>query len=343
MGRPECNLVASSCGALFPARPGWIGRAVPGHEVAVRDGEIAVRAPDPVMMLRYWNRPEETAAKYRDGWLMTGDAGEMDAEGFIRFTGRRDDVITSAGYRIGPAEIEDCLLRHPAVAMAAVFGVPDAMRTEAVAAAVVLRPGEQPSDELAARLQNHVRTRLSAHLYPRYLRFVAELPLTATGKIMRKALREAWTPRITSGDDPNRGRNSAGQSRTEAEPDRRADRNRDRAPRNSRARIIGATHEARRRRLDPVAVARRALRIDRVVALLQAEAGRVGVVRTDHRAGGQPRPCADGSARAGIACRRADQRAGCRAAQRADGGALPTGLGRPAAAGWAAARRRTGK
>jgi acetyl-CoA synthetase len=191
-GQTECNLVVSSCGALFPARPGWIGRAVPGHEVAIVHGEIAVRAPDPVMMLRYWNRPEETAAKYRDGWLMTGDAGEMDADGFVRFTGRADDVITSAGYRIGPAEIEDCLLRHPAVLMAAVIGVPDALRTEAVAAVVVLRPGEAASDELARRLQEHVRTRLSAHLYPRHVRFVAELPLTATGKVMRRSLREGW-------------------------------------------------------------------------------------------------------------------------------------------------------
>ncbi len=192
-GQTECNLTVSSCGALFPPKPGWIGRAVPGHEVAVIDGEIAVKAPDPVMFLRYWNRPEATAEKYRDGWLMTGDAGEMDAGGFIRFVGRADDVITSAGYRIGPAEVEDCLIRHPAVAAAAVVGIPDPLRTEAVAAAIVLRAGEQPSEDLARRLQEHVRSRLAAHLYPRHIRFVAELPQTATGKIMRRVLRQDWS------------------------------------------------------------------------------------------------------------------------------------------------------
>jgi acetyl-CoA synthetase len=191
-GQTECNLVVSSCGALFPPKPGWAGRAVPGHEVAILDGEIAVKAPDPVMFLRYWNRPEATAEKYRDGWLMTGDAGEMDGDGFIRFVGRADDVITSAGYRIGPAEVEDCLMRHPAVAAAAVVGLPDPLRTEAVAAAIVLRAGEQGSDDLVRRLQDHVKTRLAGHLYPRHIRFVAELPQTATGKIMRRVLRQDW-------------------------------------------------------------------------------------------------------------------------------------------------------
>lgn len=191
-GQTECNLVLSSCGALFPPKPGWAGRAVPGHEVAILDGEIAVRAPDPVMFLRYWNRPEATAAKFRDGWLLTGDAGEMDGDGFVRFLGRADDVITSAGYRIGPSEIEDCLLRHPAVAAAAVFGVPDALRTEAVAAAVVLRAGEAGTPDLAHALQEQVRSRLAAHCYPRHIRFVASLPQTATGKIMRKVLRQTW-------------------------------------------------------------------------------------------------------------------------------------------------------
>lgn len=191
-GQTECNLVLSSCGALFPPKPGWAGRAVPGHEVVIIEGEIAVRAPDPVMFLRYWNRPEATAAKFRDGWLMTGDAGEMDADGFVRFVGRADDVITSAGYRIGPGEVEDCLLRHPAVAAAAVFGVPDPLRTEAVAAAIVLREGVQGTPDLARALQEHVKARLAGHLYPRQLRFVAELPQTATGKIMRKVLRETW-------------------------------------------------------------------------------------------------------------------------------------------------------
>jgi len=191
-GQTECNLVVASCSALFPPKPGWAGKAVPGHEVAILDGEITVRAPDPVMFLRYWNRPGATAEKFRGDWLMTGDAGEMDGDGFIRFIGRADDVITSAGYRIGPAEVEDCLMRHPAVAAAAVVGLPDPLRTEAVAAAIVLRVGEQASADLARRLQEHVRTRLAGHLYPRHLRFVAELPQTATGKIMRRVLRQDW-------------------------------------------------------------------------------------------------------------------------------------------------------
>ncbi|WP_328805659.1 AMP-binding protein [Sabulicella rubraurantiaca] len=191
-GQTECNLVVSSCGALFPPKPGWAGRAVLGHEVSIVEGEIAIRAPDPVMFMRYWNRPEDTTAKFRDGWLMTGDAGEMDGDGFIRFLGRADDVITSAGYRIGPGEVEDCLIRHESVAAAAVIGIPDPMRTEAVAAAVVLRAGHSPSPELEAALQAHVRTRLAGHLYPRHIRFVAELPQTATGKIMRRTLRENW-------------------------------------------------------------------------------------------------------------------------------------------------------
>jgi acetyl-CoA synthetase len=201
-GQTECNLVVSSCAALMEARPGWIGRAVPGHEVAILDaagtplppgepGTIAVRAPDPVMFLGYWNNPAATAAKFSGEWLLTGDTGVMDEAGWVRFVGRDDDVITSGGYRIGPGEIEDCLLRHPAVAMVAVIGLPDPLRTERVTAVIVAAPGHAPDAALAAEIQDHVKRRLAAHAYPREVRFVTSLPLTATGKIMRGELRRS--------------------------------------------------------------------------------------------------------------------------------------------------------
>ena len=190
-GQTECNLVLATCNGLFGSRPGWIGRAVPGHDVTVLgdpdDGEIAVRRGSPSMFLGYWNRPEATAAKFEGDWLLTGDRGAVSEDGWFRFIGRDDDVITSSGYRIGPGEIEDALMRHPAVAAAAVVGLPDALRTEIVVAAVVLTPGAVAD---AAELQQHIRTRVAAHAYPREVRFVQSLPMTATGKIMRGALRK---------------------------------------------------------------------------------------------------------------------------------------------------------
>jgi len=200
-GQTEANLVVSACADLFATPPGAMGRAVPGHRVAVigADGEvlppgslgdIAVASPDPVMMLRYWNNPEATRAKFRGPWLVTGDQGRADLHGNLFFVGRDDDVITSAGYRIGPGEVEECLTRHPAVALAAVIGVPDPVRTERVKAFLVLRQGVAPSEALAAEIQGFVRTRLAAHEYPREVAFVDALPTTATGKVMRKALRE---------------------------------------------------------------------------------------------------------------------------------------------------------
>jgi acetyl-CoA synthetase len=199
-GQTECNVVVSSCAALFEPRPGAIGRSVPGHRVAIVDdegtelppgipGNIAIAAPDPVMFLRYWNNEAATREKFRGQFLLTGDLGMCDADGFIGFVGRNDDVITSAGYRIGPAPIEDCLLRHPAVSMAAVIGAPDAARTEIVMAFIVLNAGFVPDDALVRELQQHVRTRLAAHEYPREIRFVDSLPMTPTGKVMRKELR----------------------------------------------------------------------------------------------------------------------------------------------------------
>jgi acetyl-CoA synthetase len=200
-GQTECNMTVSACEALFPARPGAIGKAVVGHDVGILDdagkivapgvqGHIAVRRPDPVMFLGYWNNPEATRGKFIGDWLITGDIGAADEDGYVRFVGRNDDVITSAGYRIGPGPIEDCLLKHPAVRMAAVVGVPDPLRTEIVKAFVVLNDGYVAGEELTRQLQDHVRHRLSAHEYPRRIAYLDALPLTATGKIVRRELRK---------------------------------------------------------------------------------------------------------------------------------------------------------
>ncbi len=199
-GQTECNLVVSNCAGIMPVKPGAMGRAVPGHEVAVVDdagqplgpgetGNVAVRRPDPVMFLEYWGNPEATAAKFAGDWLLTGDRGQQDDEGYFRFVGREDDVITSGGYRIGPGEIEDCLLKHPAVALAAAVGIPDELRGERIKAFIVLDAGIQPSAALAAEIQAFVKVRLAAHEYPREVAFLDSLPMTATGKIMRRELR----------------------------------------------------------------------------------------------------------------------------------------------------------
>jgi acetyl-CoA synthetase len=200
-GQTECNMIVSSCASLMEPRVGFMGRAVPGHQLAIVDengdamaegqlGNIAVKRPDPVMFLRYWDAPEATEGKFRGDWLITGDMGVRQEDGFFRFVGRDDDVITSAGYRIGPGEIEDCLLGHPAVEMAGVVGVPDATRTEIVKAFIVLADGFEPCDDLTLDIQRHVKVRLAAHEYPREIEFVPSLPMTTTGKIIRRALRE---------------------------------------------------------------------------------------------------------------------------------------------------------
>ncbi len=200
-GQTECNMVLSSSATLMEPRPGVIGRAVPGHHVDVIDasgkpcpdgepGSIAIHRPDPVMFLGYWNDPQATEAKFRDDWLLTGDNGVREDGGWIRFLGRDDDVITSAGYRIGPGEIEDCLIRHPAVKLACVVGKPDSERTEIVKAYVVLAEGWPPSPELAAAIAEYVKSRLAAHEYPREVEFVTSLPTTSTGKLIRRELRK---------------------------------------------------------------------------------------------------------------------------------------------------------
>ena len=200
-GQTECNLVLSSCAMIGVSKPGAIGKPVPGHDVAVirpdgsradagELGQIAVKRPDPVMFLEYWGRPEATEQKFIGDWMTTGDQGSVDDEGYITFVGRDDDVITSSGYRIGPGEIEDCLIKHPAVALAAVIGKPDPVRTEIVKAFIVLKSGYDGSDALARDVRDFVKTRLSAHEYPREVSFITEMPMTTTGKIIRRLLRD---------------------------------------------------------------------------------------------------------------------------------------------------------
>ena len=199
-GQTECNLVIGTASALGVRRPGATGKPIPGHRVAIlradgracepgEIGQIAVKRPDPVMFLGYWNDAAATAAKFVGDWMTTGDQAVADADGYIAFVGRDDDVITSSGYRIGPGEVEDCLLRHPAVALAAAVGKPDDLRTEIVKAFVVPRRGFEPSDALAADIQDFVRQHLSAHEYPREIAFCRDLPMTTTGKVIRRILR----------------------------------------------------------------------------------------------------------------------------------------------------------
>ncbi len=200
-GQTEANLTIGNCASIMDLKPGSMGRPMPGHIVEVVDadgvpvppgatGTIAVKAPDPVFFLRYWNKPEATEEKFRNGWLLTGDTGNRDEDGYFWFHGRNDDVIISGGYRIGPTEIEECLMAHPVVAMVAVVGVPDPLRGEVVKAFIVPREGATIDDAVRADVQDFVKARLSGHEYPRQIEFRDSLPMTITGKIRRKDLRE---------------------------------------------------------------------------------------------------------------------------------------------------------
>ena len=210
-GQTEANLTVANCATLMPLKQGSMGRALPGHTLEIVDdegrplppgtaGTIAVQAPDPVFFLRYWNKPEATADKFRGGWLLTGDTGHRDEDGYFWFHGRNDDLIMSGGYRIGPTEIEDCLMHHPAVAMVAVVGVPDKVRGEAIKAFIVPREDVEPDDALREEIQAFVKSRLSGHEYPRLIEFRGSLPMTVTGKIRCKDLRDEATASGEAGD-----------------------------------------------------------------------------------------------------------------------------------------------
>ncbi|GGC62475.1 acyl-CoA synthetase [Chelatococcus reniformis] len=206
-GQTECNMAMGNCWQVLPPRLGSLGKAVPGQAAAIVDdageelppgttGNLAFRRGHPAMFLEYWKRPEATAEKYAGDWMITGDMATMDGDGYFWYQGRGDDVITSSGYRIGPGEIEDALVRHPAVVMAAAIGVPDPVRTETIKAFVILAPGHAPSPELADDIRKTVRSRLAKHEYPREIEFIDAMPMTTTGKILRRELRERETAKI---------------------------------------------------------------------------------------------------------------------------------------------------
>lgn len=199
-GQTECNLVVASNAKLAPIVPGSMGCATPGFDVRIVNesgeelprgerGIVGVRVPNPCTMLEYWRNPEATKRKYSGGFLMTGDLGIQDRDGYFWYVSREDDVITTAGYRVGPSEIEHTLMKHPAVAIAAVVGIPDPIRTESIKAWIVLRPGFEAGDWLAKDIQEFVKVQLAAHEYPRFVEFANELPMTATGKVLRRELR----------------------------------------------------------------------------------------------------------------------------------------------------------
>ena len=200
-GQTECNGMIGTNPRLMEVRHGSLGKAMPGSICAIVDdkgqevvtgtkGNIAIKRPHPAMFSGYLDNPDATAAKFIGDWMITGDLGEQDEDGYLWFHGRTDDVITSSGYRIGPTEIEDCLLKSDAVQLAAVIGVPDEQRTELVKAFVVLADGFEPNEVLAESLKQLVRQHLAKHEVQRLIAFVEALPLTTTGKIMRRALRD---------------------------------------------------------------------------------------------------------------------------------------------------------
>ena len=212
-GQTEINYLVGNSATVASPKPGAMGRGYPGHQVAVLDddgqpaavgelGEICVQRScdgemDPVFMLGYWKNPQATAEKFLGGgvddpqaWGRTGDLAKMDEDGVLWYQGRTDDMFKSAGYRIGPGEIENCLLKHPAVANAAVIGEPDPVRGTVVKAFIVLQPGQQPSAELEASMQQHVRQFLAPYEYPKIIEFIDALPMTTTGKVQRRLLRQ---------------------------------------------------------------------------------------------------------------------------------------------------------
>jgi len=205
-GQTEINYIVGNCRSAYPPRPGSMGLPYPGHRVTLLDdegrevpageiGEVSVNRywrehePDPVFFLGYWNNPEATARKYSGDWCRTGDLARADEDGYLWYMGRADDVFKSAGYRIGPSEIENCLVKHPAVANAAVVPGPHAERGNVVKAFIVLTPGYAPSSALESEIRQHVRDRLAPYEYPKAIEFIDALPMTTTGKVQRRVLR----------------------------------------------------------------------------------------------------------------------------------------------------------
>ena len=199
-GQTESTVLAANLPCL-PIRAGSMGKPFPGHDLRViaedgteaavgEVGDLALRGQPPSLFREYWKNPEETAACRRGEWYLTGDRARRDEDGYLWFVGRADDVIISAGYRIGPFEVESALLEHPAVVESAVVASPDAERGEIVKAFVVLRPGHEPGDALAKELQDHVKRVTAPYKYPRAVEFVDSLPKTVSGKIRRVELRE---------------------------------------------------------------------------------------------------------------------------------------------------------
>jgi len=199
-GQTEVNYVTGNCSAIMKVKPGSMGKPYPGHSVDLIDekgnpvktgeiGEVVVKRPDPVMFLGYWQNEKATQEKFLGDWWRMGDLARRDEDGFFWFEGRNDDIIGSAGYRIGPSEIENCLLKHPAVVQAAAVGSPDKVRGEIVKAFVKLAEGYSPSEELIKELQEQVKKNLAFYEYPREIEFIDEFPMTTTGKIRRVELK----------------------------------------------------------------------------------------------------------------------------------------------------------
>ena len=206
-GQTEMNYIVGNSHRLWPVKPGSMGRPYPGHRIAVIDdagrelpageaGDVAVNrawldgTPDPVFFLGYWGNEAATARKYSGDWCRTGDEAVADDEGYLWYRGRGDDMFKSAGYRIGPAEIENCLVRHPAVGNCAVVPSPDETRGALIKAFVLLAPGHAPGAALEDELRAHVKRHLAPYQQPRLIEFVSELPMTTTGKVQRRVLRE---------------------------------------------------------------------------------------------------------------------------------------------------------
>ena len=216
-GQTEINYIVGNSHTLWPVKPGSMGRPYPGHRIAVIGedgtelprgavGDVALArtwldgTPDPVFFLGYWGNAEATAKKYSGEWCRTGDEASMDEDGYLWYQGRADDVFKSAGYRIGPSEIENCLVKHEAIANAAVVPTPDETRGALVKAFVTLAPGHAASEALKESIREHVKRHLAPYQQPREIEFVAELPMTTTGKVQRRVLREREARRVTSSD-----------------------------------------------------------------------------------------------------------------------------------------------